>query len=357
MRPVLWSLLSVAVMSLAACQKDKEAPPPAAAPEQASAQKSASIVDKAVLSAFAPLPDHFGEKAPDNVWQLGQKLYHDPRLSKNHDISCNTCHDLERYGVDNEATSPGHKGQRGDRNSPTVMNAAGHFVQFWDGRAKDVEEQALGPILNPVEMAMPNEEAALAVLRSIPEYTSAFDAAFPGEGLTWTNVGNAIGAFERKLVTPSRFDAFLKGDESALTKEEQEGLNTFVSVGCTACHSGALLGGTTYQKLGAVKEWPDLKDKGRAQETGNDADLHFFKVPSLRNIAKTGPYFHDGRTASLDEAVTLMARHQLGKELEDSQVKQIVTFLNALTGEVDPELKKVPELPPSTDKTPKPDPT
>lgn len=349
-------LLSLSLLPAVIACKSEPAAPPAPPVEQASAQ-AAPAVDKALLAAFAPLPEHFGEKAPDAVWQLGHKLYFDKRLSKNHDISCNTCHDLARYGVDNEPTSPGHKGQRGTRNSPTSLNAAGHFVQFWDGRAQDVEEQALGPILNPVEMGVPNEEAALAVLRSIPEYTSAFDAAFPGEGLTWTNVGKAIGAFERKLVTPSRFDAFLKGDATALSADEQRGLSTFVATGCTACHSGALLGGTTYQKLGLVKPWPGISDKGRADVTNAEADVHFFKVPSLRNIAKTGPYFHDGKVASLDEAVTLMARHQLGKELEPAAVKDIVTFLNALTGEVPAELAKEPTLPPSTDKTPKPDPS
>lgn len=358
MRPLLFPLLSLSLLpALVACQSEPAAPPAPPA-EKASAEATAApAVDKAVLAAFAPLPEHFGEEAPDAVWQLGKQLYFDKRLSKNHDISCNSCHDLKRYGVDNEPTSPGHKGQRGGRNSPTVLNAAGHFAQFWDGRAKDVEEQALGPMLNPVEMAAPSEDTVLAVLRSIPAYTSAFDAAFPGEGLTWTNVGNAIGAFERKLVTPSRFDAFLKGDEKALTTDEQRGLNTFVATGCTACHSGALLGGTTYQKLGAVTPWPGIADKGRADVTNADADLHFFKVPSLRNIAKTGPYFHDGKVASLDEAVTLMARHQLGKELEPAAVKDIVTFLNALTGELPAALAQEPTLPPSTDKTPKPDPS
>lgn len=353
--PVAALMSSLACLALAACS-DKAVDSPE--PQKGQAEAPAVTVDPAKLAMFAKLPAHFGEPADEPVWQLGQRLYHEARLSKNHDVSCNSCHDLERFGVDGAATSAGHKGQRGDRNSPTVLNAAGHMAQFWDGRAQDVEEQALGPILNPVEMALASEERALEVLGSMPDYVEAFEAAFPGEGsLTWANVGKAIGAFERKLATPSRFDRFLSGEAEALSDAEKRGLNTFVEVGCTACHNGALLGGGSFQKLGMVKPWPQLSDKGRAAVTGQDADLHLFKVPSLRNIAKTGPYFHDGKVASLDEAVSLMASHQLGRELEPAQVKDIVTFLSALTGELSAGLAKKPELPASTDKTPKPDPS
>lgn len=348
------------LLGIPACQEEAsgtgETTPPKPA-HAAVATTEGVVVAKAVLAAFAPLPEHFGEPATDAVWQLGRKLYYENRLSKNHDVSCNTCHDLASYGVDGAPTSTGHKQQKGGRNAPTVMNAAGHFLQFWDGRAKDVEKQALGPVLNPIEMALPDEGAALAVLRSMPEYVQDFDTAFPGEGLTWPNVGKAIGAFERKLVTPSRFDKLLAGDNTALTDDEKRGLNTFVQTGCTACHSGALLGGTTFQKVGVVEPWPSLSDKGRFDVTKNEADQYLFKVPSLRNIAKTGPYFHDGSVAKLDEAVALMAKHQLGRELTKEQLADIVTFLGATTGEVDADLVKKPELPPSTDKTPKPDPS
>jgi cytochrome c peroxidase len=286
-------------------------------------------------------------------------LYFDPRLSKNHDVSCNTCHGLDTYGVDGKVTSEGHKKQRGGRNSPTVYNAAGHFAQFWDGRAADVEAQALGPMTNPVEMAMASGEQVTAVLRTIPGYAEHFAKAFPGvsEPVTYENAGKAIAAFERKLVTPSRWDAFLGGKSDALTAAEKDGFNAFIDAGCMACHTGAFVGGGMYQKLGLVKPWPGLEDTGRFEATNNEADKGFFKVPSLRNIARTGPYFHDGKVAELSEAVTMMARHQLGKELSAEQVGSIVTWLNALTGDLPPaELISAPELPPNGPETPAPDP-
>ena len=171
-------------------------------------------------------------------------LYYEPRLSKSQEISCNSCHLLDQYGVDGQPTSDGHKGQAGDRNSPTVYNAAGHFVQFWDGRAADVEEQAKGPVMNPVEMAMPSEKQVIAVLKSMPEYVDAFKKAFPGEKdpISYENMAKAIGAFERKLITPSRWDKFLRGDSQALTNEEKAGFNVFMETGCQACHSGAISG-------------------------------------------------------------------------------------------------------------------
>ena len=286
---------------------------------------------------FSPLPDT--AENPENPTNqdkiaLGFKLYNDPILSLARDISCNSCHRLDSFGVDGEPTSPGHKGQRGDRNSPSSFNAALHFTQFWDGRAKDVEEQAIGPILNPVEMAMPSEEAVLERLRAHPEYPSLFQQAFPDEkmALSYKNVGRAIGAFERTLLTPSAFDEYLKGDVNALSAEQMAGLKTFVETGCTACHSGALLGGHMYQKLGLVKPYP-TNDTGRHKVTGEESDRHFFKVPSLRNVEKTGPYFHDGSVASLEKAIQLMAEHQLGKQLTGEQVASIASFLTSLTAE------------------------
>ena len=217
-------------------------------------------------------------------------LFFEPRLSKSQKISCNSCHDLATYGVDNQPTSDGHKGQMGDRNSPTVYNAAAHFAQFWDGRAADVEAQAKGPVLNPVEMAMPAEPVVVKVLESMPEYVDAFTRAFPDDKkpVTYDNMARAIGAFERKLMTPSRWDAFLKGDQTALTPEEKVGFKTFIDAGCQTCHSGALLGGTLYQKMGLVKPFPRSADPGRAKVTKTAADQGVFKVPSLRNIEKTG---------------------------------------------------------------------
>ncbi len=344
-------LLSCTILAVAvsACGR-AEAP----APEPA--KPAAVPADR--LAMFAPLPSVVPAKGDvnDEMIALGRMLYYEPRLSKSQKISCNTCHDLGKYGVDGEITSDGHAGKKGDRNSPTVYNAAAHFVQFWDGRAADVEEQAKGPVLNPVEMAMGGEAAVVAVLESMPEYVQRFEKAFPGEAkpISYDNMARAIGAFERRLMTPSRWDALLAGDASALTPEEQVGLKTFLEVGCQSCHSGALLGGTSYQRLGAMKGYPGNADPGRFKVTGNEADKAVFKVPSLRNIDQTAPYFHDGHVADLRGAVKEMAEYQLGKALTDAEVENILAFLKVLTGRIDAEYIKPPELPKSTAKTPKP---
>lgn len=268
--------------------------------------------------------------------ELGKKLYLDPILSVNDKISCNSCHQLDNFGVDGEATSPGHDGSRGGRNSPTVYNAYKHVAQFWDGRAKDVEEQALGPILNPIEMGMASEEEVVKKLKSSDEYPKLFQEAFGDEnGLTYKNIGVAIGAFERTLDTPSRFDKYLAGDKSSLTADEKKGLQQFIDSGCIACHNGTYLGGMMYQKLGLVHPYPDNKDLGRYEVTKNEADKEVFKVPSLRNVTKTGPYFHDGSVETIEEAVKLMAYHQLGKELTSDEVTSIVTFLKTLEGDTE----------------------
>jgi cytochrome c peroxidase len=318
-----------------------------------------ATIDSASLALFAPLPDIMPAKSgppTDAQVNLGRMLYYDARLSRDQKISCNTCHDLSRYGVDAEPTSDGFHGQRGTRNSPTVYNAAAHFVQFWDGRAADVEEQAKGPVLNPVEMALPNAATAVRVLKSIPEYVAVFQQAFPEDSdpVTFDNAARAIGAFERKLVTPGRWDKFLKGDQAALTPTEKAGFNTFIQAGCQACHAGALLGGNFYQKLGAVKAYPDQSDLGRNQVTKTDGDKMLFKVPSLRNIEKTGPYFHNGKVPTLDAAVTQMGEYQLGRQLKPEEVASIVTWMKSLTGEIPASYIQQPELPKSTAKTPKP---
>lgn len=311
------------------------------------------------LKAFAPLPSTMDSKAnpatPAKI-ELGKMLYFEPRLSKSQKFSCNSCHMLDKYGVDNEPTSDGHKGQKGDRNSPTVLNAAGFFVQFWDGRAANVEEQAKGPILNPVEMAMSSEKAVIEVLNSMPDYQAAFAKAFPGEKdpVTFENYAKAIGAFERQLVTPSRWDAYLKGDKAALTASEKAGFTQFLKSGCATCHAGALLGGSMYQKIGLVKPYPDTTDPGRYKVTKNDADKMMFKVPTLRNVAKTYPYFHNGKVKTLDEAIVHMGEYQVGKKLSKEEIKSIATFLDTLTGEIPKSLTSPPKLPASTAKTPKP---
>jgi cytochrome c peroxidase len=330
------------------------APPAAAGPDRAALRERASGIF-GVLPDEAVNPDN--PVTPEKI-ALGRILYYDPRFSKNHDISCNSCHDLAKHGVDAGPTSVGHRGQRGERNAPTVYNAALHVAQFWDGRAKNVEEQAKGPVLNPVEMAMPDEETVLVVIRSIPDYAPLFQAAFPGDEdpISYDNMARAIGAFERRLLTPSRFDAFLEGQDAALTDEELEGLALFMDTGCTTCHMGAPVGGLLYQKLGLVKPYPTT-DPGRAKVTGEPTDQGVFKVPSLRNVAETAPYFHDGSIEKLPDVVRIMARHQLGRELDDAQVASIVAFLRSLNGTLDPELIAEPELPANGPDTPAPDPT
>jgi cytochrome c peroxidase len=327
-------------------------------PVAAAAETDLQVKAKALFGTLPARAENPENPSTDAKIALGRMLYYDARLSKNQEISCNSCHQLDRFGVDGEATSPGHKGQRGGRNSPTSLNAALHIAQFWDGRAADVEAQAKGPILNPIEMAMPSEAAVLAVLRSIPGYTPAFEAAFPGEAdpITYDNLALAIGAFERGLVTPAPLDAFISGDAEALTPVQQAGLQRFIDTGCTTCHVGPAIGGGMYQKLGQVKPYA-TKDPGRFDVTGNEADRGAFKVPSLRNVAETGPWFHDGSIASLPEAVRLMARHQLGTELDDAAVREIVAFLGALTGTVDAAYVARPALPASGPDTPAPDPS
>ncbi len=307
-------------------------------------------IHSGALKLFRPLPAAMPSPAnpmtPARV-ALGRMLYYDARLSKDGDITCNTCHPLDKFGADGAPVSTGHRGQKGDRNSPTVYHAAGHFAQFWDGRARDVEEQAKGPILNPVEMAMPSEARVVEVLKSIPGYRDAFRRAFPGEKdpVTFDNLARAIGAFERGLVTPARWDRFLKGDSSALSCAEKAGFNKFVEAGCAACHSGPYVGGNAFQKLGMVKPWTHSPDTGRHRVTRNPRDKMVFKTPSLRNIAKTAPYFHDGSVADLAGAIRLMAVYQTGKELSAGEIASIASWLDALTGEIPAAYIQPPALP------------
>lgn len=336
-----------ALALVAACGRDAADRPPASTPTDSA---NAMALTPAQLAVFAVLPSVV-ESAENVVTEpritLGRMLYYETVLSDGHDVSCNTCHPLNGWGADGRRVSLGHAGRAGTRNSPTVYNAAGHLAQFWDGRAADVEAQAKGPILNPVEMAMPDSAAVLAHLRGNPVYVAAFRAAFPGERapINYDNVGHAVGAFERRLMTPARWDSFLAGDTAALTADERLGLRTFMSTGCQACHNGAFVGGNSFQKVGAVNAWPSQTDSGRFQVTKDSKDLFFFKVPSLRNIEKTGPYFHDGSVPDLGEAVRLMAHHQLGKELSSAQVASIVSWLRSLTGEIPTGYIALPQQP------------
>jgi len=292
----------------------------------------AVTIDQAKLGGFSPLPDNYfrdGQAPSPELIALGKRLFNETQLSADADMSCNTCHDLASNGADDVAFSPGHKGQPVGRNSPTVFNSAGHVAQFWDGRSATVEEQALGPILAAGEMAMPDADTVVRVLREDATYVADFAKAFPGQKdpLIFQNVGAAIGAFERTLVTPSRWDAYLKGDKAALTDAESRGFNTFVDSGCSGCHSGALIGGSTLMKLGVVQPWPNQADQGKFSLTKSDADKMVFKVPSLRNASLTSPYFHDGSAQDLPSAIKMMGRHQLGKELTDEQANDIAAWL------------------------------
>ncbi len=311
---------------------------------------------------FSTLPAAYEtEKNPltESKIVLGRMLFFEKRMSKNHDVSCNSCHGLDTFGVDGKTTSNGHKQQRGDRNSPTVYNAGAHIAQFWDGRADDLEAQAKGPILNPVEMAMVDESTVVAILKSIPGYSKLFKQAFPGEKdpVTYDNLARAIGAFERKLVTPGKFDRYLGGDETALSVDEKRGMAKFVGAGCTTCHNGAAVGGSSFQKLGLVQPWIGTTDDGRFKFTKAEEDRQKFRVPSLRNIAETDPYLHDGSENVLGSLIRKMGKHQLGRDLSDADVVDIEAFLKALTGQLPIAYIAAPTLPKSGPKTPKPDPS
>ena len=297
-------------------------------------------------------------KPPANInlgqAELGKKLYFDPRLSKSGFISCNSCHNLSMGGTDNIPTSIGDKWQQGPINSPTVLNSSLNLAQFWDGRAADLKEQAGGPIANPGEMAF-THTLAIDVLQSIPGYVREFKQVFGKDKIDIDQVTTAIAEFEKTLVTPnSRFDQWLLGKKDALTKTELEGYKLFKDSGCVACHNGEAVGGNSFQKMGLVEPYKGNMPDGRAAVTGNDADRFNFKVPTLRNVEMTYPYFHDGAANTLTEAVDVMGRLHLGKKFTKDENAKIVAFLKTLTG--DQPNFKMPILPPSSDTTPRPTP-
>lgn len=285
---------------------------------------------------LGPLPDKMpgSDKDTPALVRLGRELYFEKDLSTNRSQSCNTCHEVDRNlgGADNEPTSDGAFGKRGGRNSPTVLNAGFQFAQFWDGRAATLEDQAKGPVLNPIEMAMPSEGEVIARLGASKTYPKRFQQAFPGaaQPITYDHFARAVAAFERTLITHDRFDDFLQGSDRALSAAELQGLNLFLTTGCTTCHHGPVLGGNNYQKMGLVNPY-ETKDLGRFDATKDEDDKQKFKVPMLRNIAITHPYFHDGSQAKLEDAVTKMGWLQLGKQLTPDEVKSLVTFLQTLT--------------------------
>lgn len=297
------------------------------------------LIEKANLY-FDQLPEPADPNTPEA--RLGKKLYYETSLSASGEMSCNTCHPIDNYGVDNLAVSPGHDGTPGTRNSPTTLNAYFHTSQFWDGRSPDLADQAKGPVLNPIEMGLKGPEEVESILRADEEYQKLFSAAFPGDEqpVTFDNFAHAIAAFEETLGTPANFDRFLEGAVNELTENQKEGLALFIESGCIACHTGPGLGGNIMQRFGLVHGpyWEytgsDLRDKGKAEVTGSKADENIFKSPSLRNIEKTAPYFHDGSVESLHEAIDIMAYTQLGRELPDDDTDKIVDFFRSLTGEI-----------------------
>lgn len=298
-----------------------------ATPRPHSFQKGAALV---ALPEQAPVAD---EKA-----RLGESLFFDKRLSHDDSISCATCHDLARGGVDRRPVSVGFAGRLGNINAPTVFNAAYNFVQFWDGRAATLEEQAAGPVHNPLEMAS-NWDEVIAKLKADSDYPGRFQRLYPGRGIAPETITDAIAAFERTLITPnSRFDRYLRGDGTALDAREQYGYRLFIDYGCASCHQGINLGGNMFQRFGVMEDYfaqraPRAADLGRFNVTGRAEDRHVFKVPSLRNIAVTPPYFHDASAQTLEQAVSIMARYQLGRELPEPEVAAIAAFLRTLTGE------------------------
>ena len=287
--------------------------------------------------------------------ELGKKLYFDPRLSKSGFISCNSCHNLSMGGTDNIPTSIGDKWQQGPINAPTVLNSSLNLAQFWDGRAADLKAQAGGPIANPGEMAF-THTLALDVLASIPAYVREFKQVFGTEKIDIDQVTTAIAEFEKTLVTPnSRFDQWLLGRKDALTAQELRGWELFKTSGCVACHNGVALGGNSFQKMGVVQPYKASSPaEGRSAVTGKEIDRMNFKVPTLRNVELTYPYFHDGAANTLTEAVDVMGRLQLGKTFGRQENADIVAFLKSLTG--DQPSFALPILPPSTDATPRPSP-
>jgi cytochrome c peroxidase len=354
-RIVSGSWAAAAAVALLACQ---QSPPP----EEAEAFGGMRVT-RAALQMFEPLPEGqptlTGNPLTPEKVELGKMLYMDPRLSQSWLISCNTCHNLGLGGVDLMETSIGHGWQRGPRNAPTVFNAVYNVAQFWDGRAEDLMQQAMGPVQAAVEMAS-SPERVIRTLESIPEYVERFARSFPddAEPVTFENMARAIEAFEATLVTPgAAFDEYLRGDEDALTVAEKQGLALFVEKGCASCHGGVNVGGGAYYPFGVVQRpGADILpagDKGRYGVTRSPQDEYVFKAPTLRNVALTPPYFHSGVVWGLDEAVAVMGSAQLGTVLTEEEKAAVTAFLASLTGEA--PTVDYPVLPPHTEATPLPD--
>jgi len=310
---------------------------------------------KQAKQIFGPLPQvMLSEKnpiTPEKV-RLGKMLFYETRISVDGTVSCVRCHPIGLYAADGLKKSIGNNCKVNPRNAPTVLNAAGQISAHWIGNRADVEDQARQSVTGPPSFGMPSNEGVEKKLKEIKGYMGLFKKAFPGESnpVTVDNFAKAVGAFERTLVTPSHFDSFLKGDIAALDGQEKKGLKTYIEADCTMCHSGPYAGGQMYDKFGIFEPyWKYTKsepvDEGRYAVTKDEADKYVFKVPILRNVAKTAPYFHDGAVEKLEDAVWIMGKIQLGKDLDKSQVEEIVIFLKSLTGKIPEDALKVPLLP------------
>ncbi len=331
--------LSVLMFSLS-CKKNRDT-----AFDNVAAVPKSALLEKATTYFKSISSKDYEDINPDEA-QLGKMLYFDKRLSQKENISCNSCHDLNTFGVDNLPTSPGDNGTLGARNSPTVLHASLHQMQFWDGRAKDVEEQAGGPILNPVEHNIPSEAYLVNKLQKIETYQKWFKKVYPNmeNPITYSNITKAIGAFERKLHPKSRFDDFLDGDETVLTDQEKKGLVTFMDTGCITCHNGIGVGGQIMQKFGVYSDYWLLTncetiDNGLYDLSKREVDKYVFKVPGLRNVAETAPYLHDGSMESLEKVIKIMAKAQNNIDLTNEQISDIAAFLKTLTSDI-PEADK-----------------
>jgi len=305
--------------------------------EQPVAAKLGPPITAAGDEPIAPIPMQVSLNMEKVV--LGKQLFHDPQLSKTNNISCASCHDLSMGGTDRRVRSLGINGQEGTINSPTVLNNSFHFKQFWDGRASSFEEQIEGPIHAGNEMGSSWPEI-IGKLKQSPEYVDAFNQLYDSD-ISADHIKDAIATFERALYTPnSKFDQFLRGNADALTNDEKEGYRRFKGYGCVACHQGVLLGGNLYQKFGVFGDYIKERgnetkaDLGRYNVTGKEDDRYMFKVPSLRNITLTAPYFHDGSAKTLDEAVKVMVKYQLGRDVDQKDIDLMIQFLNTLNGEI-----------------------
>jgi cytochrome c peroxidase len=301
---------------------------------------------------FQPLPAIPAAQDPATAARLdlGRRLFFESRVSIDGNVSCSHCHQPDRQAADGLAKAIGVFGKENARNAPTIFNAGLNFKQHWRGDRESLEDQAEKSLLGPASFGNPDFATPMGKLKAIPAYGPAFAKAFPEDRdpINSKNWGVAIAAYERTLLTPSKFDAFLGGDPQALTGTEQAGLRKFIDLGCATCHNGAGIGGNSFQKFGvAVDYWKETgakePDKGRAEVTKSDADLYVFKVPSLRNVAKTAPYFHDGSVDELKRAVEIMGKTQLGIDIPEKDAEAIVAFLGALTGPV-PANYSAPEL-------------